>query len=105
MNYYNKPYFEGKGDSYVFQKMMKVANFVDPLFLYTWSDTEIITILHLLTYLLKLFGFCHFKDSFIQNLKKEMLFVVKEAKHDHNLDGIKRSKKFYTRMEHCEKRK
>ena len=85
--------------------MAEAARIFDPLFLAGKSDAEIITILHPLAYTLIHFGYTHFTDDFIVQLKKKIPNIVEEANKEHDLDTIKPSTLFQTRMEKRMKRK
>ena len=51
------------------------------------------------------FGYTHFTEEFIVQLKVELPNIVEEANKDHNLYLIEPSKLFKTRMEKRRKRK
>ena len=70
---------------------------INPLFLKGKSDTEIVTILHPLANKLKHFGYRHFTQEFIDNLKIELHLIVQESYQNGVLVSI-RSTRFKTRM-------
>ena len=78
---------------------MGAANKFNPLLLTGKSDAEIITMLHPLAGKLIHFGYTHFTEEFIVQLKKELPKIVEEANKEHDLDIIKPSTVFQTRME------
>ena len=84
---------------------MGAAKIFDPLFLTGKSDAEVITMLHPLADKLLYVGYTHFKEYFIVQLKRELPRIVEETNKDHDLDTIKPSKLFQTRMEKRRKRK
>ena len=85
--------------------MADTAKFFTPIFLTGISDDEVITILNPLADQLKYFGYTHFTQDFIDKLKKELPKLVEEANHDHDLDKIKPSRTFKSRMEKRIRRK
>ena len=79
--------------------MTKVAKIFNHMFLAGKSEAEVVTVLHPLADKLMHFGYVQFTEDFITQLKKETQKVVDEADKEHNLDRIKPSKLFKTRME------
>ena len=85
--------------------MSEAAQIFNPLFLKNMNDTTIVTELHFLADKLSFFGYDQFSKRFILKLKKEMKQLVNEAKRNHDLDKIKSTKQFKTRIEMRIKRK
>ena len=79
--------------------MVGFANLFDSLFLIGKSDAGIIIILHPIADKMFHFGYTHFTEEFIAQLKMELPKIVEEANKDHNLDLIEPAKLFKTRME------
>ena len=74
------------------------------MFLAGKSEAEVVTVLHPFVDKLMHFGYKQFTEDFITKLKKKIQKVVDEADKDHDLDRIKPSKLFKTRMEQRIKR-
>lgn len=88
-----------EGDCYNIRQIVGTAKNFNPLFLIGKLDAEIITMLHPLTDKLTNVGYTHFIYECIVQLKIELPKIVKEADNEHDLDKIKPSKLFQTRME------
>ena len=86
--------------------MIEGARIFNPLFLKGQCDANIVTRLHLLAdSKLVHFGYTHFTEEFIVELKKEIPKVVAEANRGHDLDMISPSKLFESRMQKQIKKK
>ena len=103
--YYHDQFTSEDGDCHPMRVMSEAAQIFNPLFLAKMNDADIVTVLHYWADKLTAFGYRHFNDKFIKNLKKEMPSLVKEAKRDHDLDRIPSSRQYQTRMQRRIKRK
>ena len=68
--------------------MVEASQKFNPLFLSGHTDVEIITKLFPVADKLLSFGYNHFTEEFIAQLKKELPRIVKEADKYHDLDTI-----------------
>ena len=100
--YYNKVFLWTSGDSYQTRRMAEAAQLFNPVWLAETikDEADIINILYPLADMLKSFGYKRITDNLIKQLKKEMNDVVEEARnYSHDLDNIKSSKPYQTRMQ------
>ena len=104
IDYYNKLFNSESGDCFNVRQMTNAAKIFNPMFLAGKSEAEVVTVLHPLADKLMHFGYVQFTEDFITQLKNEIQKVVDEADKEHDLDRIKPSKLFKTRMEQRIKR-
>ncbi|KAL7540988.1 hypothetical protein ACHAXR_010540 [Thalassiosira sp. AJA248-18] len=105
-DYYKKLFNEDGGDCADIRKMAEAAEMFDPIFLATIrNETHILLELHTRAEKLKYFHFDrHFTPAFFKGLKDEMQDVVRAAKKDHDLDKIKPTRQYLTRLQRRIKR-
>ena len=105
IDYYNKVYNTEAGDCYNVRQMVDASQIFNPIFLKGKSDTEIVTVLHPLVDKLIHFGYPQFTEDFLNQMKKEIPKLLNEVNRHHDLDEIKPSKLFKTRMQKRIKKK
>ena len=84
IDYYNKLFNSESGDCYNLRQMTNAAKIFNPMFLAGKSEAEVVTVLHPLADKLMHFGYVHFTEDFITQLKKETQKVVDEADKEHD---------------------
>ena len=89
------------GDCSNVRHMAEAAQIFDPIFLSNIrNETDIVLTLHYLADKLSYFGYDrHFTPRFYTGLKSEMSELVREAKRYHNLDEIKPTRQYKTRLQ------
>jgi hypothetical protein len=100
--YYNKVFLAVGGDSYETRRMAEAAQLFNPVWLAETikDEADVVNILYPLADMLKSFGYKRITDNLIKQLKKEMNDVVEEARtYSRDLDNIKASKPYQTRMQ------
>ena len=103
--YYKQQFLDASGDCHPIREMAEAVQIFNPIFLSTQSTADIVTVLYDLANKLNAFQFRQFNDRFFDNLRKETVNVVREAKEDHDLDRIPATRRYETRMQGKVKRK
>lgn len=105
-DYYTKLFRTEGGDCSDIRQMAEACQIFDPIFLSKIeNETAIVTELYYLARKLEHFRYDrHFHDKFFKGLFEEMPKLVREAKMDHDLDKIKPTRKYMTRLQRRIKR-